>query len=101
MLFGFMGFEPHMTGFTVHPKLPTDWPALTIDQIRWQDQNISINATKNTIAIAFIGPEREVNIDLPAGQWKWIPVQGSAKTVVSPVNLTTKSGETVRFERIQ
>jgi len=100
MLLGFMGFEPEIEGFAIQPKLPVDWSALTIDRIRWQDQSISISATKNTVALTFTGPERAVNIGLPAGQWRLNPAQGSPKTVVTPVNLTIRSGETVRFERI-
>ena len=101
MLFGFMGFNPEMEGFSIYPKLPVNWPELTIDRIRWQDQTLTINASKNTITVSFAGPERAVSIHLPAGQWKLISAQGSEKTVTSPMTLTTKSGETVKFEHLQ
>ena len=100
MLFGFMGFEPKMDGFVLRPRLPNDWPDLAIDRIRWQDQSLGIYATQNAIAITFDGPERRIKIDLPPGQWKLTPVKGTAKTVTSPVDWKTTSGETVRFESL-
>ena len=100
MLFGFMGFEPKMDGFVICPDLPDNWLDLAIDRIRWQDQGISIHATKNTITISFTGPERLVKIDLPAGQWKLIPPMKKGKKVSSPVSWRTTSGETLRLERI-
>ena len=98
MLSGFMGFEPDMKGFTLHPKLPSTWPALTIDHISWQDLTISIQATKNTISISFTGPDRAVTITLPPGQWRQIPPQGSPKAITSPVTLPTQSGAPILFE---
>jgi len=100
MLFGFMGFEPKMDGFVLRPNLPECWPDLTIDQIRWQDQNIRIHVTKDTIDIVFNGPERTVKIDLPAGQWKLIPsARGTEETVASPLLWKTISGETLGFSK--
>ena len=84
MLFGFMGFEPKLDGFVLRPNLPKDWPDLAIDRIRWQDQNVSIHATKSAIDVTFTGPERSVKIDLPGGTWR-------GKTV---------SGKTIRLETI-
>jgi len=101
ILFGFMGFEPKMEGFVVRPNLPEHWQNLAIDQIRWQDQDISINATKNAIAISFTGPERLVKIHLPTGQWKLTPSKGRGKKVASPMSWQTASSETLRLEKIK
>jgi trehalose/maltose hydrolase-like predicted phosphorylase len=101
MLFGFMGFEPKMDGFDLHPKLPKDWSNFAIDRIRWQDQSLIIRATHDAMDITFIGPERSVKINLPAGRWNLVSAQGTAKTVTSHVDWKTTSGETVRLERIR
>ena len=100
MLFGFMGFEPKMSGFVVRPRLPSDWSGLTIDRIRWQDQTLRMQATSATITVSFDGTERAIDIELPAGQWNMTSDQRKAQKVVSPVSLTTKTGETIKFERI-
>jgi len=101
MLFGFMGFEPKMNGFDLNPQLPKDWSSLAIDRIRWQDQNLSIRVAQDTVELTFIGPERSVTINVPAGRWNLVPTQGTAKTVTSPVDWKTTSGETIRLERIR
>ena len=101
MLFGFMGFEPKMDGFILTPRLPKDWSDLSIDRIRWQDQSIGIRAAHDAIEIMFTGPERSVKIQLPDGQWNQVSAQGTAKTVISPVDWKTTPGEKVRWERVQ
>ncbi len=44
MLYGFLGFQPTADGYTVHPRLPKDWPSLTITGIRIGDEVIDITA---------------------------------------------------------
>lgn len=44
MLYGFLGFQPHPDGFTVNPRLPKDWPSLTIHGIQFHDQILKITA---------------------------------------------------------
>ncbi|MFN9984723.1 MAG: hypothetical protein ACK52S_04135, partial [Pirellula sp.] len=44
MLYGFLGFQPTEDGYTVHPRLPKDWPSLTITGIRIGNEVIDITA---------------------------------------------------------
>jgi len=44
MLYGFLGFEPGANGYTIHPRLPKDWPSLTITGIHFHDQVLDITA---------------------------------------------------------
>jgi len=49
MLYGFMGFNPGAAGLTVDPKLPRDWPDLTITRIHYQDHIFDLRATEEII----------------------------------------------------
>ena len=42
MLYGFLGFQPTADGFEVHPRLPQDWPELTVTGIYVRDQIIDV-----------------------------------------------------------
>ena len=44
MLHGFLGFHASPDGYEVHPRLPKDWPSLTITGIRFQNQVLDITA---------------------------------------------------------
>lgn len=44
MLYGFLGFAPTPDGYEVHPRLPSDWPSLTISGIRLHDRRLAITA---------------------------------------------------------
>lgn len=65
MLEGFLGFKPGVDGFYVNPKLPSDWPELTIDGIRWHDRVLSIRATKDSVEIREEG-KKPVTVKPPA-----------------------------------
>ncbi len=42
MLYGFLGFTATREGYRLHPRLPKDWPSLTIKGIRFHDQVLDI-----------------------------------------------------------
>jgi len=42
MLYGFMGFEPTPTGYKVRPRLPKDWPSLTIHNVHYGKKLLTI-----------------------------------------------------------
>jgi hypothetical protein len=44
ILYGFLGFEPTPDGFTINPRLPSDWPSLTISGIRHHGELLDIKA---------------------------------------------------------
>lgn len=47
MLHGFLGFQPTADSYEVHPRLPKDWPSLSINGIRFQNQILDITAHAN------------------------------------------------------
>src|SRR5437762_7163447 len=67
MLYGFLGFRPSGDGFTVHPRLPRDWPKLTITRIHFQDEVIEIEATRDAVHINGLTPERWKQVEESAG----------------------------------
>jgi hypothetical protein len=45
MLYGFLGFEPGVDGFRLAPRLPADWPELTVTRVHFHDLVLEITAT--------------------------------------------------------
>ncbi len=71
MLKGFMGFEARADGFKLSPRLPKDWPELSIDRIRYQDQLLTIRATPKEIEIRKMGSGPDtVFLRLPERKWQ-------------------------------
>ncbi len=71
MLYGFLGFHPTADGFSIDPKLPTDWPSLAVTHIAIHGQVLDIKASQDhTITIDGSGPKDEaLHVIVPAG-WK-------------------------------
>jgi hypothetical protein len=44
MLQGFLGFRATATGYEIHPRLPRDWPELTVSGIRFHDRLLTVTA---------------------------------------------------------
>jgi cellobiose phosphorylase len=44
MLQGFLGFRATATGYEIRPRLPRDWPSLSITGIRFHDELLTITA---------------------------------------------------------
>jgi len=81
MLNGFLGFVPCSDGFNLDPRLPADWPQLTIDRIRFHDLVLTIKAARDRIEIertsaTIPSTESDENtsapfvLRLPEGKWK-------------------------------
>lgn len=77
MLYGFLGFKPTATGCEISPRLPSDWPALTITRIHLHDHVLSVSVAGKDIRVADETPG------------------GSALEVRAPVGWTSSS-ETAR-----
>lgn len=87
MLDGFAGFTPHPDGFTLAPKLPAQWPELTIDRIHFQDVVLSIKAGRDAIEVRGEGSDSEpCYVRLPEGEWKaeWLPMDGAVTSATPP-----------------
>jgi hypothetical protein len=71
VLNGFLGFAPRADGFKLDPRLPTSWPELVVDHIRFQNLTLRIRATRDAIEIFKEGAAPEpVFLRLPEGAWK-------------------------------
>jgi hypothetical protein len=61
MLYGFLGLQPTVDGFIIDPKLPADWPELTVTRIHLHDHVLDITATRDGgLNISGTGPEADV-----------------------------------------
>lgn len=105
MIDGFMGFTPLADGFIVDPKLPSNWPELTINRIRFHDSVLSIRASKKAIVI-----DNEVSSDEPSiirlakGEWNAFdndsnPRRGIEKIADNIFKINWAVCKSVRFER--
>jgi hypothetical protein len=63
MLYGFLGFRPTADGFAIDPRLPSDWPELTITRIHLRHHVLDITATRDgALKISGAGPIDDVLI---------------------------------------
>ena len=70
VLNGFLGFAPRADGFKLDPRLPTSWPELVVDRIRFQGLVLRIRATRDAIEIQKEGAAPEpMFLQLPPGVW--------------------------------
>ena len=68
MLYGFLGFQPNADGFAIHPRLPKDWPELTITRIHLHGCVFDINVRDNTVTITGSGrPNESLAAELAPG----------------------------------
>jgi hypothetical protein len=51
MLYGFIGFRPTADGCEIVPRLPTDWPSLTITRIHLHDHVLDIATQGNGLQV--------------------------------------------------
>jgi hypothetical protein len=72
MLNGFLGFQPAGDGFHLNPRLPSSWPELTIDRIRFHDATLRVRATaRGGIEIQTEGSgEEPLIVRLPEGNYR-------------------------------
>lgn len=71
MIKGFLGFEPTSDGFRLDPRLPSDWPELSIDRIHLHELVLRVRTTPNSIEVLKEGPSDEpCFVHLPKGDWK-------------------------------
>jgi hypothetical protein len=72
MLNGFLGFRVSGDGFSLDPKLPSAWPELTIDRIRFHDTTLRIRATAAGVVECQMqgGGDETVALRLPEADYK-------------------------------
>ncbi len=59
MLYGFLGFRPTAAGCEMAPRLPSNWPSLTITRIHLHDHVLDITAKDKTIEVTDHTPAAE------------------------------------------
>lgn len=102
MLYGFLGVEPLPGGLRVAPRLPSDWPSLTITRIQAQGRVFDITALTDEIRLAVRdGDGGDFAVQLPEGRWSQtvddqaaIPLKGSS------ARINPRSGQTYHFQRV-
>ena len=56
MLYGFLGFQPTADGCTISPRLPADWPSLTITRIHLHDHVLDVKVQGKTVEVTDHAP---------------------------------------------
>lgn len=111
MLYGFLGFHPHGDGFSLDPRLPSDWPELMVDRIRFQSLVLRVQAKADRIEIRKEGRgEDTVWVGLPLGEWQAVllgtegqpgrAVKLDKRASDGAVGLDWAGAAGVRFERV-
>lgn len=86
MLYGFLGFEPRLDGFAIEPKLPADWPELSIGPIHFHDLVLSVTASEKTIRLVTEGkPRGPLSVFLAPGKWSAQSVNAEGQPIGNPV----------------
>lgn len=91
MLNGFLGFAPRGDGLALNPKLPSTWPELSLDRIRFHNLVLRVRARRDQIQIHKTGQRDEpMFLHLPKGDWRanWLREDGS---VLAPVLLSKRA----------
>ncbi len=80
MLYGFLGFAPRGDGFRLNPRLPSEWPELVVDRIRFQNLTLRVRAARGLIEVRKEGSVAEPTfVLLPEARWRarWLREDGS------------------------
>jgi hypothetical protein len=74
MLYGFLGFQPTADGCVIAPRLPRDWPSLTITRVHLRDRvmTITAEAQTKTITVDGVASTADWNVSVAAG---WILIR--------------------------
>jgi hypothetical protein len=86
MLRGFLGFAPTVDGCVIDPKLPKDFPSLTIDRIRVKGLVLAVTASADAIVVRKISGDSNGLFTIAAPGFKSVPPIDWART--SEVRLT-------------
>ena len=102
MLYGFLGFTPRADGFKLEPRLPADWPELTVDRIRFRDSILSIKASRQELDIRKEGAAPDpLFVQLPAGSWKATLLQADGSPLRDFVPASRKSDGALQLDLSQ
>ncbi|MBR4756979.1 MAG: hypothetical protein IK076_08555 [Bacteroidales bacterium] len=54
MIEGFLGFKATPEGYTINPNLPSDWKSLTVDNLYFRGQRLSVTVDENGVNVKII-----------------------------------------------
>lgn len=102
MLYGFLGVEPRPGGLRIDPRLPSNWPSLTITRVQAQGQILDITALPREIRLTVReGDGSDFAVWLPQGRWTHaVDDQPPAPLEDSPARIKPRTGQTHRLQRV-
>jgi len=92
-----LGFRPTPVGFKIHPRLPRDWPEVTITRLHLHDvvMDLTARADGTIVVRADRASDLPVVIELPKEDWRTrapgAQVAGNRITLRLPPGLTELS----------
>jgi len=111
MLYGFLGFTPQPEGFRIEPRLPTNWPSLTITRIAVQDCVLDVTARPDALEIICRkGSTKPLHLSLAPGEWQLAVTDAknqpsgattshSVRTAADKISVTLQTGQLVKLLR--
>jgi len=106
---GFLGFEPQPDGLSLRPRLPADWPELTIGPLRWRGLSVTARATQTLAELTFYGHSDELWTVRVAARYDravaqdaagaWIPLVGIQEGDDLVYQVPSAGLRGLRFER--
>ncbi len=114
MLYGFLGVQPHPGGLRIAPRLPADWPELTVTNVHIQHLVADLKATPASIQIHAVRGDTQTPLQLwlETGRWQKEPLQADGQPagpaeVISlpdadhPMSLDFRTAPVFRLRRLQ
>lgn len=85
MLYGFLGFHPRLDGCLVRPRLPADWPSLTVRGIRLHDVTLDIAAEPKRLRVTVHGqPSQRLRLFTPGDDRATVELRNGAVEINLP-----------------
>lgn len=85
LLYGFLGFRPRLDGCLLSPKLPANWPSLTLRNIRLHDLSLDVTATPGKVRAVVRGrPARPLFAYVPGDESRRVALQEGTVEIVVP-----------------
>jgi hypothetical protein len=76
VLYGFLGFRPRLDGCLLMPRLPADWPSLTVRGIRLHDVTLDVTAEPRRIRVSVHGqPARPLRLFTPGNDQSTVEIR--------------------------
>ncbi|MBL9137675.1 MAG: hypothetical protein JNK85_17520 [Verrucomicrobiales bacterium] len=85
VLYGFAGFRPRLDGCLVAPRLPKDWPSVTIRDVRLHDVSFDLTVDRTRIRLAVRGsPSLPLRLFTPGGEDSKVEIRDGLMEITAP-----------------